>query len=80
MCMIIANFTCIMCKMVCKATNGIYGMQTYKCNKRLLYIFGACVYRRVFCDSIRRAPEFKPRDGASGQNPGHLCKVLLCCG
>ena len=32
------------------------------------FIFGACVHRRVFCDSIRMDPEFKPRDGASGQN------------
>ena len=45
-----------------------------------IWIFGACVQRRVFCDSIRMDPEFKPRDGARGQNLGHFCKVLLCCG
>ena len=33
MCIIIAHFTCIMCKMACKATNGIYGGQSYKCDK-----------------------------------------------
>ena len=44
------------------------------------FIFGACVHRRVFCDSIRMDPEFKPRDGARGQNLVHFCKVLLCCG
>ena len=33
MCVIIAHFTCIMCKMACKAINGIYGVQSYKCDK-----------------------------------------------
>ena len=31
--MIMAYFTCIMRKMACKATNGIYGVQSYKCDK-----------------------------------------------
>ena len=31
--MIIAYFTCIMCKMACIATNGIYGVQSYKGDK-----------------------------------------------
>ena len=26
-------FTCVMCKMAHKATNGIYGGQSYKCDK-----------------------------------------------
>ena len=33
MCMIVAHFTYSMCKMACKATNGIYGGQSYKCDK-----------------------------------------------
>ena len=33
MCMIIVHFACVMCKMACKATNGIYGVQSYKCDK-----------------------------------------------
>ena len=33
LCMIIAHFTCIMCKMASKATYGIYGVQSYKCDK-----------------------------------------------
>ena len=33
MCMIIAQFTCIMCKMACKGINEIYGVQSYKCDK-----------------------------------------------
>ena len=33
MCMIIAHFICIMCKMACKAANGIHGVQSYKCDK-----------------------------------------------
>ena len=32
-CMIIAHFACMMCKMACKATNGIYGVQSYKCDE-----------------------------------------------
>ena len=31
--MIIAHLSCIMCKMACKAINGIYGGQSYKCDK-----------------------------------------------
>ena len=34
------------------------------------------MHRRIFCDSIRMDPEFKPRDGARGQNLGHFCKAV----
>ena len=27
---------------------------------------------------MRMDPEFKPRDGAIGQNLGHFCEVHLC--
>ena len=43
-------------------------------------LFGACVHRRVSCDSVSMHPGFKPRDGARGQSLGHFCEVLLCCG
>ena len=74
--------------MECKATNVIKMPKAHTVRVRAIYtvtqqkafIFGACVHRMVVCDSIRMDPEFKPRDGARGQNLGHFCKVLLCCG
>ena len=35
--MIIAHFACITCKMACKATNGIYGVQSNDCDKEVYH-------------------------------------------